>query len=79
MDIDFYPTPKWKVGLSTHYDFERGRVTNSRINLTRDLHCWNLIMSVNTFGDDWNYSISLRLKDIPDLKLARETLGGLMP
>jgi len=79
MGVDFYPTPKWKVGMSTHYDFERGRVTNSRINLTRDLHCWNLIMSVNTFGDDWNYSVSLRLKDIPGLKVARETFGGLMP
>jgi lipopolysaccharide assembly outer membrane protein LptD (OstA) len=79
MTVDFNPTPKWRVGISTHYDFERGRVTNSRINLKRDLHCWDLILSVNTFGDDWNYSVSLRLKDIPGLKIGRETLGGLMP
>ena len=79
MSIDFNPTPKWKVGLSTHYDFERNRVTSSRINFKRDLHCWDLILSVNTFGDNWDYSIGLRLKDIPDLKVEKETLGGLMP
>jgi lipopolysaccharide assembly outer membrane protein LptD (OstA) len=79
MGVDFNPTPKWKFGISTHYDFERNRVTNTRINLTRDLHCWELIVSVNTFGDYWDYGLRLELKDIPDLKIARETLGKLMP
>jgi hypothetical protein len=79
MGIDFNPTPKWKLGIMTHYDFERGKITSSRINLTRDLHCWELAISVNTFGNNWDYSLRLGLKDIPELKIGRETLGGFMP
>ena len=79
MGIDLKPTPKWKLGINTHYDFERGRVTNTRINITRDLHCWELAVSVNTFGDNWDYSLRFGLKDIPELKIGRETLGGFMP
>jgi len=79
MAVDLNPTPKWRFGISTHYDFERNKVTDTRINLTRDLHCWELMVSVNTFGDYWDYSLRLGLKDIPDLKIARETLGILMP
>ncbi len=79
MRLDFNPTPKWKFGISTHYDFERSRVTNSSINLKRDLHCWDLTLSINTFGNYWDYSIRFGLKDIPALGIGRETLGGLMP
>jgi lipopolysaccharide assembly outer membrane protein LptD (OstA) len=79
MSVNFNPTPKWKFGISTHYDFERNRVTNTGINLTRDLHCWELIVSVNTFGDYWDYSLRLGLKGIPDLTIGKETLGKLMP
>lgn len=79
MGINFNPTPKWKLGIMTHYDFERGKVTNTRLNLVRDLHCWELTLSVNTFGDIWDYSLRIGLKDIPELKIGRETLGGFMP
>ncbi|MBN1694627.1 LPS-assembly protein LptD [candidate division WOR-3 bacterium] len=79
MGINLSPTPNWKLGIMTHYDFERGKVTSSRINLTRDLHCWELVISVNTFADNWDYSLRLGLKDIPELKIGRETLGGFMP
>jgi lipopolysaccharide assembly outer membrane protein LptD (OstA) len=77
--MELNPTPKWKLKIMTHYDFERGKVTNSRINLIRDLHCWELTLSVNTFGDNWDYSLRLGLKDIPELRIGRETLGGFMP
>ena len=79
MGIDFNPTPKWKLRIATHYDFERGKVTSTRLNLVRDLHCWDLTLSVNTFGDIWDYSLRIGLKDIPELKIGRETLGGFMP
>jgi len=79
MSVGFYPTPKWGFGITTHYDFERNKVTNTRINLKRDLHCWELMLSVNTFGDNWDYSLRIWLKDIPELKIGRETLGGFMP
>lgn len=79
LGFELNPTPKWKLRIMTHYDFERGKVTNSRINLVRDLHCWQLTLSVNTFGENWDYSMRIGLKDIPELKVGRETLGGFMP
>jgi len=79
MGINFNPTPKWKLRITTHYDFERGKVTSTRLNLVRDLHCWELTLSVNTFGEVWDYSLRIGLKDIPELKIGRETLGGFMP
>jgi len=79
MSVGFNPTPKWEFGITTHYDFERNKVTNTRINIERDLHCWELMLSVNTFGDNWDYSLRIGLRDIPELKIGRETLGGLMP
>ena len=79
LGMEINPTPKWKLRLTTHYDFERGKVTNTGINLVRDLHCWELTLSVNTFGDNWDYSLRIGLKDIPELKIGRETLGGFMP
>jgi len=79
MSVGFNPTPKWEFGITTHYDFERNKVTNTRINLKRDLHCWELMLSVNTFGNNWDYSLRIGLKDIPELKIGRETLGGFMP
>ncbi len=72
-------TKKWRVNVNTHYDFEVGRVTSSRIELTRDLHCWELGMSYNTFGERWDYNIRLELKKIPELKFERGTLRTLLP
>ena len=79
LGMELNPTPKWKLRLQTHYDFERGRVTDTRLNLIRDLHCWELALSVNYFGYNWDYSLRIGLKDIPELKIGRETLGGFMP
>lgn len=72
-------TPKWGVNIKTHYDFEMRRITSSRIALTRDLHCWELGMSYNTFGDNWDYNIRLELKKLPEVKLERGALRTLLP
>jgi len=79
MGVRFNPTPKWKLNIQTHYDFEKNRVTSSRIALIRDLHCWDLSMSLNTFGDRWDYNLKLQLKKLPELKLERETLRTFFP
>ncbi len=77
--MELNPTPKWKLRIKTHYDFERDEVTNTSVSLVRDLHCWELTLAVNTFGDNWNYSMKIGLKAIPELKIERETLGDFMP
>jgi len=79
LGVELNPTPKWKLRIKTHYDFERGEVTNTSVNLVRDLHCWELTLAVNTFGDNWDYSLRIGLKAIPELQIGRETLGGFMP
>jgi lipopolysaccharide assembly outer membrane protein LptD (OstA) len=77
--VEVNPTPKWKLRLRTHYDFERGEITNTSVDLVRDLHCWELTLAVNTFGNSWDYSMKIGLKAIPELQIGRETLGGFMP
>jgi hypothetical protein len=39
-DISF--TKRWKILADVYVDVETQKITNSRITLTRNLHCWNL-------------------------------------
>ena len=39
---DFTFTKRWKIISDVYFDLKTKEVTNSRITLTRDLHCWNL-------------------------------------
>ncbi|MEO0293949.1 MAG: putative LPS assembly protein LptD [candidate division WOR-3 bacterium] len=79
LGVGFNPTPNWILRVNAHYDFERNKITNTSVDLNRDLHCWRILMSVNKFGEDWDYRLSFELKGIPEVKITRETLGGLMP
>jgi lipopolysaccharide assembly outer membrane protein LptD (OstA) len=77
--VGMYVTPGWKVNLNTHYDFEERKITSSRLGLIRDLHCWELTMSFNTFGENWDYNIKLQIKNLQEVKLERSTIRTLLP
>ncbi len=72
-------TRKWFVELNSHYDFERGKMTNMSVALKRDLHCWSMSFSYSYYGSNWDYKFSLRLKSIPEIKLERTTIKSLFP
>jgi LPS-assembly protein len=69
---DFNLTPKWKMGLSSYYDFKEGKLANTTAFLSREMHCWQL--SINyTRGLYNSFSININPKSslLRDLKVNR--------
>src|SRR5690625_4812215 len=56
---DISLTPKWKISLSSGFDFIHKQLTYSTINITRDLHCWRMTISIVPMGFYKSFSISL--------------------
>lgn len=54
-DVSF--TERWKLGFNTSYDVELTQITQTRLSLTRDMHCWQLSFFWNTFGQSQNFLI----------------------
>ena len=44
-------TPKWKVGVSTGYDFVQKGVTFTQLRFERDLLSWRMDFNWHPFGD----------------------------
>ncbi len=75
---DFSLTPKWKFVYNTGYDFQAKSISYTNIQITRDLHCWEMSFQWTPFaaagsGRASNYSFDLRVKSalLKDLKLSR--------
>ncbi len=66
-------TPKFKLGFNSGYDFTVKKMTSSVFTLYRDLHCWDLSLSVVPFGFNKSYMITFKPKSalLSDLKLTR--------
>ena len=67
---DFSLTPKWKIGFNTGYDIDRKQFTTTNISIYRDLHCWEMRISVVPFGTykSYNFQINARSSILSDLK-----------
>ncbi|MFT6800937.1 MAG: lipopolysaccharide assembly outer membrane protein LptD (OstA) [Salibacteraceae bacterium] len=68
-------TPGWKVRMSSTYDFDLGRLGYSTIDVYRDLHCWQIDLSVIPFGDRKSFRINIKVKQgfLQDLKLSKNS------
>jgi LPS-assembly protein len=40
-------TPKWQVGLSGSYNISQGQLGMLTMNLTRDMHCWRMAITIS--------------------------------
>lgn len=71
---DFSLTPKWGFKLSTGYDFVDKRITNPRIDVTRDLHCWVMTFNVIPLGRYKSYTFQINVKSamFKDVKYRKE-------
>lgn len=67
---DLNLTPKWKVGFSSGYDFKNKQLTTTSINFYRDLHCWEMRMTVIPIGFYKSFSFQINVKSsiLQDLK-----------
>jgi len=66
-------TQKWSVSMFSGYDFNNKTIAYTRIEITRDLHCWTLSFSYVPFGRLRSYLISLQPKAslLQDIRLRK--------
>lgn len=71
---DLSVTPKWKIGITSGYDFTRNEPTLTSINIYRDLHCWEMRFNWVPFGFRQSFSLDISVKSavLQDLKLSRK-------
>jgi len=70
---DISISEKWKIGFRSGYDFQRRALTQAILNVSRDLHCWQLNFNWVPFGANTSYSLDLNVKAsvLQDLRLSR--------
>ena len=63
-------TPKWKVGVSSGYDFVDKGVTFTQIRLERDLLSWRMDFNWAPFGQYsyWGFFIGIKSGVLSDIK-----------
>jgi hypothetical protein len=71
-------TKKWKVSLSSGYDFTNKKMTITSLNIYRDLHCWEMHFNWVPFGFMKSFSLEINVKAsvLKDLKLSRKSPPG---
>jgi lipopolysaccharide assembly outer membrane protein LptD (OstA) len=74
---DFQPTKNWTVNYQQTYNWARHAVTDQRIEVTRDLHCWNAQFLWVPTGSGAGYYFRVGVKAIPDIKIERSESGVL--
>jgi len=67
-------TPNWKIGFTSGYDFKAKGISYTRIQIHRDLHCWEMHFSWIPFGtwQSWNFSINIKSSMFKDLKVEKK-------
>ncbi len=70
MSGDVRLSPKWRIGVTSGYDFEYQEITYTSVNIYRDLHCWEMTINWIPFGFRKSYNLTIRVKSpvLSDLK-----------
>ncbi len=68
-------TPKWRVGVSTGYDFKQKGFTYTNLRFDRDLKSWRLNFDWVPFGQrsSWNFFIGIKSGLLSDLKYEKNS------
>lgn len=66
-------TPKWQMGLSGFYNLTRQQLGTLAINISREMHCWQMGISLSPVGRYRFFSINLSPKSglLRDLRINR--------
>lgn len=70
---DLSITKNWKIGFRSGYDLKAQRLTTSSLDIYRDLHCWEMRVSIIPIGYLKSYSFQINVKSaiLKDLKLTK--------
>jgi hypothetical protein len=76
MSVNSSLSPKWKVGVSTGYDFVQKGVTFSQFRFERDLMSWRMDFSWTPYGANafWSFFIGIKSSVLSDIKWEKRTL-----
>ena len=66
-------TTRWKLNVSSGYNFTYNQLTLTSIDVYRDLHCWAMHLQTVPFGPRKSFTFTLNVKSaiLQDLKLVR--------
>jgi len=67
-------TPKWKITLYTGWDFTNNELAYTRIDVYRDLHCWEMAFGWVPKGGQqmWTFRINVKASVLQDMKLNKK-------
>lgn len=70
---DFSLTPKWKIIVSSGFDFRLKQISYTNLTISRDLHCWQMSINLVPFGSYRQFSITINPKAgiLRDLRVNR--------
>lgn len=69
----FNLTERWQVNFQSGYNFTNNQIGLTSINISRDLHCWQMSLNLVPFGQYRSFNFLLQVKSsvLQDLKLIR--------
>jgi lipopolysaccharide assembly outer membrane protein LptD (OstA) len=72
-------TPKWKLGVSTGYDFVQNGVTYTQLRFERDLLSWRMDFNWTPFGTNanWGFFIGIKSGVLSDIKWDKRSTNTL--
>ena len=67
-------TPKWKISVTSGWDFTTGTLSYTSIDVYRDLHCWEMRFGwiPKGYQQSWNFSINVKASILQDMKLNKK-------
>lgn len=74
---DINITPKWKIAVSSGFDFKQMDFTFTTFKILRDLHCWEMSLDWQAYPiKNQSFVFELRVKSalLQDLKLSRKNV-----
>ncbi|MGL2964395.1 putative LPS assembly protein LptD [Flavobacterium sp. RSB2_4_14] len=76
LSVNTVITPKWKIGVSTGYDFVQKGVTFTQFRFERDLLSWRMDFNWVPFGDNayWGFFIGIKSGVLSDIKWDKRSL-----
>ncbi len=69
----FNLTPKWNLNGNGYYDFKTHKLQTLQMSISRDMHCWQLAISVTPIGlyRFFSFTISPKASVLQDLRINR--------
>jgi lipopolysaccharide assembly outer membrane protein LptD (OstA) len=78
LSAQFDLTENWRFTYWTNYNLEERRMEGQNFGVHRDLHCWEMSLSRQLLGDEWQFYFRIAIKAHPEIygETGQRGLGG---